>query len=153
MAVYAILPTRNPTEELLRAALIEAENIVNSRPLTHVPTDPATERARTPNDFLRQGRTPHSSLSADDTTPTLKNTWRTSQVMANHFWERWLKEYLPDITRRSKWLETSPPLQLNDLVVVVDPSLSRNEWRMTFPEVSRSLNDFSRSFYDFYRSF
>ncbi|KXJ70546.1 hypothetical protein RP20_CCG022873 [Aedes albopictus] len=48
----AIKPQRVPTEEVLRSYLIQVENIVNSRPLTHVPVDNCSSPALTPNHFL-----------------------------------------------------------------------------------------------------
>lgn len=47
-----ILPTRNPTDAMLRSMLIEAESIVNMRPITHVSVDPDSPEALTPNHFL-----------------------------------------------------------------------------------------------------
>lgn len=38
-SLYAVMPNRTPSEELLRCLLIEVENIVNSRPLTYLPLD------------------------------------------------------------------------------------------------------------------
>ncbi|XP_062557047.1 uncharacterized protein LOC134221896 [Armigeres subalbatus] len=47
-----VKPERVPTEELLRSYLIEVENIINSRPLTHVPVDDCSSQALTPNHFI-----------------------------------------------------------------------------------------------------
>ncbi|XP_062541135.1 uncharacterized protein LOC134209168 [Armigeres subalbatus] len=47
----AVKPQRVPTEEVLRSYLIQAENIVNSRPLTHVPVDDVSSPALTPTTF------------------------------------------------------------------------------------------------------
>ncbi|XP_074029084.1 uncharacterized protein [Leptinotarsa decemlineata] len=52
IALYDALPTRNPTDPLLRSCLIAAENIVNSRPLTYLPLDSEESEALTPNHFL-----------------------------------------------------------------------------------------------------
>lgn len=50
------------------------------------------------------------------------------QVQANRFWKRWVADYLPEITRRTKWFTDTKPIEINDLVVVVDPKLPRNCW-------------------------
>lgn len=42
----------SPKEHVLHSLLIEAENIINSRPLTHLPVSPDEEEVLTPNHFL-----------------------------------------------------------------------------------------------------
>jgi len=42
-----------PRDHVLESFLIVAENIVNSRPLTHLPVDADQEAPLTPNDLLR----------------------------------------------------------------------------------------------------
>lgn len=125
-----IVPTAHlPTEEVLRSTLIEIENILNSRPLTYVSVDNERSPALTPNDFLvgsSNGMKP--LVPFDDSGLALRNTWKTSQVLANAFWKRWLAEYLPEITRRPKWFKPARPIQVGDVVIVVDPNSPRNCW-------------------------
>ncbi|KAG5889469.1 hypothetical protein JTB14_016575 [Gonioctena quinquepunctata] len=52
IALYDALPSRTPTDPLLRSCLISAENIVNSRPLTYLPLDSEESEVLTPNHFL-----------------------------------------------------------------------------------------------------
>ena len=64
--------------------------------------------------------------------------WRHVQYLADQFWKRWVKEYLPTLQLRQKWLETKRNLQTNDVVLVMDDSLPRNSWPLgrvvkTFP--------------------
>ncbi|XP_065095610.1 uncharacterized protein LOC135717448 [Ochlerotatus camptorhynchus] len=40
----------------------------------------------------------------------------------------WLRDYLPSITRRTKWYTEVKPIKINDIVVIVDPKLPRNTW-------------------------
>ncbi|XP_070138635.1 uncharacterized protein [Drosophila bipectinata] len=51
-ALESILLDKRPSDELLRAALMEAEAIVNSRPLTYIPFEDENEESLTPNHFL-----------------------------------------------------------------------------------------------------
>lgn len=127
--LYKIMPTRLPTDEILRGMMAEVENIINSRPLTYIPIDDETKEALTPNHFLlgtSNGMKPLSSY--DDTGYILRNTCLSSQKYAEHFWKRWIAEYLPTLTCRTKWFERSKPLSVGDLVVVVDPANPRNVW-------------------------
>ncbi|KOB73634.1 polyprotein, partial [Operophtera brumata] len=58
----------------------------------------------------------------------LKKQWRKAQKLADMFWQRWLKEVLPQLLPRKKWNEEQKPLQVGDLVLVVDPDSPRNIW-------------------------
>ncbi|XP_055848298.1 uncharacterized protein LOC129913548 [Episyrphus balteatus] len=128
-ALYAIAPTRNPNDELLRSMLIEAENIINSRPLTYIPIDPANPEALTPNHFLLGSASGSKPLvEFNDDVTVLRKNWLTSQQFADRFWKRWVAEYLPTLTRRTKWFTPAKPLEVGDIVLVVDPTSPRNSW-------------------------
>lgn len=121
--------TRRPSEEELRNALIEVEGTLNSRPLTHVPIDEVSAPALTPNHFLigsSDGFKPLTLL--DDSAVSLRRCWQISQTMANQFWKRWIRDYLPEITRRTKWHYAVKPIDVGDVVVIVDPDHPRNCW-------------------------
>ncbi|XP_055523209.1 uncharacterized protein LOC129717358 [Wyeomyia smithii] len=49
--------TRHPSDEVLETIMLEAEAIVNSRPLTYVSLEAEDDEALTPNHFLLYGRT------------------------------------------------------------------------------------------------
>lgn len=127
--LMAIRPSRTPSEEVLRNMLTEVENTLNARPLTHVPVDDDSSPALTPNHFLlgsSNGMKPLVPL--DDRGDLLKQNWRMSQALATQFWKRWLSEYLPEITRRTKWYVDTKPIAVDDVVIIVDPNLPRNCW-------------------------
>ncbi|XP_062704409.1 uncharacterized protein LOC109433030 [Aedes albopictus] len=125
----AVCSTKALTDEVLRNLLIEIENVVNCRPLTHVPVDDDSGPALTPNHFLvgsSNGTKP--LVNIDDSGYALKQNMCTSQILANTFWKRWVTDYLPEITRRSKWFQSTRPIATGDIVVIVDPKLPRNCW-------------------------
>lgn len=126
----AVLKEKHPKEYTLRSLLYEAMNIVNSRPLTHVSVSSDDEPPLTPNHFLightNSTQTPELP---DDKNVCLRKQWRIAQNLKNHFWHRWVAEYLPTLTRRSKWHEKAPELEPGQLVLIVDPNESRNEWK------------------------
>uniref|UniRef100_A0A182W8D1 DUF5641 domain-containing protein n=1 Tax=Anopheles minimus TaxID=112268 RepID=A0A182W8D1_9DIPT len=127
--MLAVCSSKKLSEEILNNLLVEIENTVNSRPLTHVPIDHDSAPALTPNHFLlgsSNGTKPLVQL--EDCGPNLRQNWSTSQIMANQFWKRWLTDYLPEITRRSKWFTTTPPIKIDDVVLIADPRLPRNCW-------------------------
>ncbi|XP_053968725.1 uncharacterized protein LOC128870147 [Anastrepha ludens] len=125
-----ILPDSGMREKVLRAVLADIENILNSRPLTYVPLDSAEDEALTPNHFL----TGHSSGIRELTDNTnsgsaLWQNFKISSQLADQFWRRWVKEYLPCLTRRVKWYQPpANPIKLNDVVVIVDENSKRNSW-------------------------
>lgn len=126
---YNISHVRTPSDELLRGMLAEVENIINSRPLVYVPVEHETAEAITPNHLLlysSNGMKPLASF--DDSGEVLKNNWLASQQYAEAFWRKWIREYLPSLTLRTKWHEKTKPLDVGDLVIVVDPSSPRNVW-------------------------
>jgi predicted KAP-like P-loop ATPase len=49
-----------------------------------------------------------------------RKQWRRAQFLANCFWTRWMKEYLPMLQERQKWIRERRNLEVNDLVLVVD---------------------------------
>ena len=48
--------------------------------------------------------------------------------MADSFWARWIKEYVPTLQERQKWLYPKRNLAVGDLVLMVDESLPRGRW-------------------------
>ncbi|KAM8701708.1 hypothetical protein ACLKA7_007693 [Drosophila subpalustris] len=125
-----ILPSGGLREEILRAALADVECTINSRPLTYVPLESPESEALTPNHFLLG----HSSGlrekgSEVQSGAMLAKGFRVASQLADQFWKRWLREYLPTLTRRTKWFQPSPdPIAVDDIVVVVDENSKRNSW-------------------------
>ncbi|XP_049881167.1 uncharacterized protein LOC126377477 [Pectinophora gossypiella] len=127
-ALGAVLKEKAPPEEVLQTLLTEVEFSVNARPLTHVSVDPNDPEALTPNHFLLGG-----SMGLPTTGPcdeADRRAWRASQALADHFWQRWLKEYLPTLVPRGEPTNNDAGLKEGDIVVVVDPTLPRNVWPM-----------------------
>ncbi|XP_058828066.1 uncharacterized protein LOC131687975 [Topomyia yanbarensis] len=117
------------SDEVLRNQLIEIEGTINSRPLTHVPADDPDAPVLTPNHFIlgsSSGLKPATLL--DDSALALKRSWRNSQVEANIFWRRWVRDYMPDLTRRTKWFSEVKAIEVGDIVVIADPDHPRNCW-------------------------
>jgi len=68
-----------------------------------------------------------------------RKRWRQVQHLANEFWTRWKKEYLQSLQVRQKWNEKSKNIQKDDIVLVKDENLPRNQWPLgrvvkTFPD-------------------
>ena len=50
------------------------------------------------------------------------------QALQRTFWSRWVKEYLPSLTKRSCWTEKTPNLEVGELVLVHEEDLKRRKW-------------------------
>ena len=105
---------------MLRTALVDAEGILNSRPITHVTNDAGDIEALTPNHFLLlQGNPSYEDAEVR----------QQSQGLANFFWRRFTKEYLPSLTQRKKWKENKQTLKEGDVVLVAEPNQPRGVWQ------------------------
>ncbi|XP_062556974.1 uncharacterized protein LOC134221813 [Armigeres subalbatus] len=121
--------TRKPDDETLETVIIEAEGIINSRPLTYIPLESANQESLTPNHFLLGSSSGVKLLPVlpIEYRATLRSSWKLAQHMADGFWRRWLKEYLPVISRQSKWFDDVREIAIGDLVLVVNGAV-RNQW-------------------------
>lgn len=125
--IYACLKEKAPKEEVLRNFLIEAESIVNSRPLTYMPIEPDTLEAITPNHILRMaGKTVYAPVKVDEKVCT--KPWRYAQKIADEFWRRFVLEYLPDLTKRTKWYTDQKHIEIGDVVILIEENAERNQW-------------------------
>lgn len=129
-ALTTVLKEQAPREEVLLTVLVEIEHSVNSRPLTDVSVDPRDKEAITPNHFLI-GRSSGEVRFERHNSPGLctRKQWLLAQRFADAVWNRWLREYLPTLTPRSKWLKGSEPLQIGDMVLILDDKADRNCWK------------------------
>lgn len=120
---------RKPDDETLETVIIEAEGVINSRPLTYIPVESAEQESLTPNHFLLGSSSGVKQLPVLPTEyrSTLRSSWKLAQHLADGFWKRWLKEYLPVISRRSKWFDNVKDISVGDLVLVVHGNV-RNQW-------------------------
>ncbi|XP_047991945.1 uncharacterized protein LOC125230728 [Leguminivora glycinivorella] len=120
---------RAPRDETLNTLLAEVEGIVNGRPLTHVSVEPGSSESLTPNHFLigSSSRLPVHGVF-DDSDLALRKQWRIAQRLADMYWKRWMKEFLPLLIPRKKWQQEQKSLSVGDLVLVVDPDSPRNVW-------------------------
>lgn len=121
-----ILKEECPKDEVLLTVFAEAENIVNNRPITHVSLDPSDEDCLTPNHLLLGLKRDPLPIKFEET--STRKLWKKAQRLSDNFWSRWVKEYLPTLTNRGKWTKNSVPVQIGDMVVVVESNFPRNKW-------------------------
>lgn len=116
-------------EEVLRTDLVEIECILNSKPLGYVSSDVSDPESVSPNSLL-MGR-PDSSLPQviyPESELLTRKRWRHSQVLADQFWARFVRQYLPTLQTRQKWQKEKENLTNGTVVMIVDPQAPRALW-------------------------
>ncbi|XP_062713903.1 uncharacterized protein LOC134290730 [Aedes albopictus] len=128
-AMESVNSCRAPSEEVFQTILCEAELMVNSRPLTYVPLETSDQEALTPNHFIHLSSNGVKQPEKMSTTESqaLRNGWNLCRYVLDQFWARWIREYLPVLTRRTKWHEEVKPIRKGDLVFIVGEAI-RNRW-------------------------
>lgn len=76
---------RKLTDEILVTALAEAEDMINTRPLTYIPQDSAAEEAISPNHFIRGTVTKEDAVleNPEEYYDSLRNMYHRSRCLAN----------------------------------------------------------------------
>ena len=116
-------------DEGLATLLCEVESIVNGRSVTKVSDGPKDMEVLTPNHLLllRSGPSaPHGLFSKYEIYSCRR--WRQVQYLADIFWHRWIREYLPSLQERQKWNQPRRNFAVDDFVLVADQSCARNCW-------------------------
>ena len=89
--------------------------------------DNENDEALTPNHFLlgsSNGLKPPGDFTSDR--PILHSAWKEIQRLTDKFWKRFVEEYTPTLTRRTKWFQPVRPIQVDDIVLVIDGKNERN---------------------------
>jgi len=126
-----VLGINTVSEEVLSTVMAEVTSMLNARPLTHLSVDPEDESPLTPNHILLGRAHPHIPPDLFDTKnqgEVSRRRWLAAQELSERFWRRWLIEYVPALTERSKWTKEERNLAVGDLVLLVDPSSPRGHW-------------------------
>ena len=116
------------TDEALQTFLTIAEGIINNRPLTPVSDDPKDLEALTPNHLLLLRAAEGPRRREEEEMPAIRYRWRQVQHLADCFWKRWVKEYLPLLRHRTKWHREKRNVRPGDLVLVMDRAAPRETW-------------------------
>ena len=128
-SLKAIVGKEPLNDDVLNTLFTEAERIANSRPLTRNPENPEDDDPLTPNHFLNVRPTSNLPTETDERADKFsRKRWRQAQLLANHYWRRWLREYIPALQIRSKWNQKQRNLRIGDIVLVADDNVPRNVW-------------------------
>ncbi|XP_075255279.1 uncharacterized protein LOC142348000 [Convolutriloba macropyga] len=128
-ALLLNLASAKLTWDVFSTIVIETESLVNARPLTHVRSDIEEEDPLTPNHFLIGRAFPNVPACVFKETPTIQTkTWTQVRQRLEAIWKRLLKEYIPTLNTRKKWLKPDAKLEVNDVVWVLEEWTPRGIW-------------------------
>ena len=99
---------------------------MNSQPITTVSSDPNDIEPLTPNHLLllkSEVALPPGLFKKEDSLS--RRRWRQAQYLADLFWRRWSKEYLPLLQLRQKWVKPKRNLVVDDVVLISTEALHR----------------------------
>lgn len=122
--MHRVLGNCNLTYEELITVLTQIEAILNSRPLTPLSSDPDDMMPLTPGHFLiGQPLTAMPAAEYKDCRLSNLTRFQRLELMRQHFWARWSKEYISELQQRTKWRTNQSSLKLHSLVVVKEDNL------------------------------
>jgi hypothetical protein len=134
--MHALVGDRLVDDETLLTVMCEVEKMINDHPLTQQCDDPRDLAALTPNTLLLSYRNRSSSANTSASTHNLLEKWKLAHKLADEFWARWLKEYLPSLQERQKWLFPRRNLTKGDIVLMVKEDCPQGEWPLAVVEES-----------------
>ena len=127
--ILAILANADINDEELMTAFTGAEALINSRPLTYQSANPEDNVPLTPNHFLHgQIGGQFAPEAVEEVGNNPKKRWRRIQELTRHFWQRWMREWVPSLSSRKKWYQSRRSLQVGDIVLLVSPDSPRAHW-------------------------
>ena len=128
-AMFHVMNKADLTDEELMTAIVGAEGLMNSRPITYQSSNVDDAEPLTPNHFLFNqvgGQFAPESVDVEQFNPRVR--WRHVQEIVRQFWKRWLREWLPSLSPRKKWGKEKRDLEVGDLVLVLSTDTPRGKW-------------------------
>ena len=56
--------------------------------------------------------------------------WRRVQQVIQHFWERWMTEYIPSLNSRKIWQTPCRNLDVGEVVLAISPDTHQAKWSL-----------------------
>ena len=130
--IVRVIGERILTYEEFTTVTIEIEGILNSRPLTPLSSDPNDLTVLTPGHFLIGDSITNMPEQNLLNVPSGRlSSWQQVQQIKQHFWNRWYKEYLHELTVRKKWHKGyTHNMQVGTIVTIRDDNLPPMRWSL-----------------------
>ena len=118
----------NPNDEDLLTLFKEAEYMMNLRPLVKS-EDPCSLPPLTPislmTGYYAESPIPVRPSQEGD---VIRRGYKFTQRIADLWWNRWIREYVPLLQARQKWLKEEPNFKKGDLILLADEASPRNQY-------------------------
>ena len=114
----------------LHTCLQEVANLVNERPIGRIPNDPDDGTYICPNDILL-GRS-SSRVPQRPFRPSMNPKERVEfvQRIVDAFRRSWIRDVFPLLVPRRKWNVDRRNVRVNDVVLIADQNLIREQWKL-----------------------
>lgn len=143
-ALKAAMQGKIISERAFDVVLLQIEDIINSRPLTHVPASPNDAFPITPN-LLIKLHAGYPLIDADEKPggeeKDLRKMIKSSRQIVQQFMRRWLREYLPIITRAPASGKGKASIKEGDFVIYCDPTINPSKWERGIVQVAYAGRD------------
>nr|CAH7726126.1 unnamed protein product [Callosobruchus chinensis] len=125
-----VLTETKLTFEEFATVIAQIEAILNSRPLCPLSSDPNDYSILSPAHFLI-GRSLVAAPDTDYTSEKLNrlNRYQFIQRITQHFWNRWVREFIAELQQRHRWKTNENMLKEGALVLLKDDHTLPTEWR------------------------
>lgn len=127
--LYTVTQGKILTFEEYITLITEIEAMLNSRPLTPLTNDPLDINVLTPaHFFIGDSLTQPVQHNYLDTPDNRLPNWQHLQKARQLLWQRWQREYLQELQKRSKWLTPGNDIKLNTLVLLIEDNVPPLRW-------------------------
>ena len=114
----------------LQTCLMEAAQLVNSRPIGSLPETPQDGTYLSPNDMLLGRATARTPQGPFKERTSFKYRLDFIQKIVSAFWTRWTREIFPNLVLQPKWHTIRRNLMKGDVVLVLDSNEIRGRWKL-----------------------
>lgn len=131
--------SKNLTHDVLATFMAEVSAIINARPIVPVSMDSENPQILSPSVLLTNKPEAPSSFNENLCLKHVyRSEWKRVQLLADQFWGRWKSEFLSLLQKRPKWSTDKPNLKADNVVLLKDNTVSKNQWPLavvieTFP--------------------
>ena len=112
--------------------LAEVSRVVNDTPLWVTSWDSNDPAPLCPNDILMlrdaSGAEDYESYTERDLLAHGLRRYRRAKYLTQLFWQRWERDFLVTLNKRSKWFVKNKGVSVGDVVLIVEDSVPRSEW-------------------------